>query len=201
MSSDPGEGAVKQQSVQRNDTSDGHKHGLGFSRVWLRISGQQMCFTAPPLPFFFLGSSAGEHQPGVNKRHYVPLIILNKYVDTNMTRSPPDDLWRAFWQLNSFVQPVCAADIWRELRSIRPIIGGRTAKSVTQIYMTNEERRERRKHLMLTKIRIHAPCARSDQRDTTTGFGITGQHFWHANFAGKISLQQQTKGGILGTVG
>lgn len=103
-----------------------------------------------------------------------------------MTRSPPDDLWRAFWQLNSFVQPVCAADIWRELRSIRPIIGGRTAKPVTQIYMTNEERRDRRKHLMLTKIHIHAPCVRPDQRNTTNGFNITGQHFWHANFAGNF---------------
>lgn len=106
-----------------------------------------MCFTAR-----FSGSSAGEHQPGVNTRDYVLLIILNKYVDTNMTRSPPDDLWRAFWQLNSFVRPVCAADIWRELRSIRPIIGGRTAKPVTQIYMWNEERRGRRKHLMLTRL-------------------------------------------------
>lgn len=46
MSSDPGEGAAKQQSVQRNDTCDGHKHGFGFSRAWLRISTQQMCFTA-----------------------------------------------------------------------------------------------------------------------------------------------------------
>ncbi len=37
-------------------------------------------------------SSAGEHQPRVNMQHYVPLIILNKNVDTNMTLSHPDDL-------------------------------------------------------------------------------------------------------------
>lgn len=47
-----------------------------------------MCFTGRTVS----RSSAGEHQPRVNKQHYVLLIILNKNVDTNMTLSHPDDL-------------------------------------------------------------------------------------------------------------
>lgn len=47
-----------------------------------------MCFTACAVS----RSSAGEHQSRVNKQHYVLLIIPNKNVDTNMTRSHPDDL-------------------------------------------------------------------------------------------------------------
>lgn len=57
---------------------------------------EAMCFTARTVS----RSSAGEHQPQVNKQHYVLLIILNKNVDTNMTLSHPDDLWRTLWQLN-----------------------------------------------------------------------------------------------------
>lgn len=61
--------------------------------VWLRARlalylHQAMCFTAHSVS----RGSAGEHQPRVNKQHYAFLIILNKYVDTNMTRSHPDDL-------------------------------------------------------------------------------------------------------------
>ena len=55
-----------------------------------------MCFTACAVS----RSSAGEHQSPVNKQHYVLLIILNKNVDTNMTCSHPDDLWRTLWQVN-----------------------------------------------------------------------------------------------------
>lgn len=57
---------------------------------------QAMCFTA----CYVSRSSAAEHQPRADKQHYAFLIILNKYVDTNMTHSLPDDLWRMLWQLN-----------------------------------------------------------------------------------------------------
>lgn len=92
-----------------------------------------ICFTAQTVS----GSSAGEHQPRVNKQHYVLLIILNKNVNTNMTLFHPDDLWRMFWQLNCLFFSLCCTHLEEAL--VQPIIGGRIEIPVTQIYMTNEE--------------------------------------------------------------
>lgn len=92
---------------------------------------RKMCFT---VPVFLEAQHWGNISPGVNKRHYVLLIILNKYVAANMTRSHPDDLWRAFLTAGFLLCSLSAPQTFgRKLRSTRPIIGGRTEKPVTQI--------------------------------------------------------------------
>lgn len=156
MSCDPEEGAVKQQSVQPNDTCDGHKRGFGFSRVWLRISTQQMCFTARFFSWkLSWGTSAWGKQAALCPSDYSKQICGHKY-DTLSSR----------WFMKSVLTAefFCGAclrrrHVWSKPRSIRPIIGGRTEKPVTHIYVTNEERRDQPKNLTWTK-NTHTACTR-----------------------------------------
>lgn len=110
----------------------GHKCGLRL--VWFCICTKQ-CVLQPAL---FLEAQLGEHQPRVNKQHYVLLIILNKNVDTNMTLSSRWFMKNAMTAELSFIL-VCLRCTRLEEALVRPIIGGRTEKPVTRIYMTNEE--------------------------------------------------------------
>lgn len=156
---------------------DGHKQGFRFQPCLAPYLHPANVFPRP----VFWRLSWGNVSPGVNKRHYVLLIILNKCVDTNMTRSHSGDLWSAFWQLSSFMQPVGAADVWREAAVLPANYRWQDGETCHSDFFDKWRKKRRQKHLMLTKKKTQTRTMQPALFD-------------NANFARKIYLRLQMKG-------
>ena len=176
-----------QQQLSAMTSIVGHKCGFE-ARLPLYLY-KAMCFLAV--------SRNGEHQPRVNKQHYVLLMIRNKNVDTNMTPSSRWFMKKVMTAELSFILSVCAAHVWREA-PVRPIIGGRTEKPVTRIYMTNEEGQQQQNSNKRI-LKMHT-CMQLWQKTNVKKERIRLQ-FWRTNFARRIYLWLLMKGRILGPVG
>lgn len=143
-------------------------NAVSVSAVSGSVSPPSKCVLQPPFFFSFSGSSklklswgtsAWGKQAALCPSDYSKQICGHKY-DTLSSR----------WFMKSVLTAefFCGAclrrrHVWSKPRSIRPIIGGRTAKPVTQIYVTNEERRDQPKNLTWTK-NTHTPCTRLQQQ-------------------------------------
>lgn len=169
----------------------GHECGSGWRHVRRCISTKQ-CVLQPAM---FLEAPLGEHQPQGNKQHYVFLIILNKYVDTNMTRSHPDDLWRTIWQLN------CLSFSLFVLHTF----GGSTGpanyrwqdrKTCHSDVHDKWRRDSAAKHRPMNLKNAHT-CVQSERQKQNKRRAKGGiRLFWQANFATRIYSSLQMKGRI-----